>query len=185
MLFNRKASLEISIQAIVIIVLAMTLLGLGLGFIRGLFKNISSTTEDVTEQVRQRVLDDLITGDKKISFPKTEVTVNRGDSTLLTVGVRNKESRDLFYKINFCAVSGPDSTGAIGSFGTCDALQDWFQFDSGKEYKLTPSDSSIRNIRISPPPGVATGSYFFTFEVINNADSTPYDQKDFFIVVRG
>ena len=68
MIFNKKASLEMSIQAIVIVVLAMTLLGLGLGFIRGMFKNIGSTTEDVTEQVRQRILDDLITGDKKISF---------------------------------------------------------------------------------------------------------------------
>ena len=44
MLFNKKASLEMSIQAIVIVVLAMTLLGLGLGFIRGMFKNIGSTT---------------------------------------------------------------------------------------------------------------------------------------------
>ena len=34
---NRKASLELSIQAIVIIVLAMTLLGLGLVFIKNIF----------------------------------------------------------------------------------------------------------------------------------------------------
>jgi len=58
MSFNKRASLEISIQAIVIVVLAMTILGLGLGFVRGLFKNITSTTEDVTEQVRQKILDD-------------------------------------------------------------------------------------------------------------------------------
>ena len=70
MSFNKRASLEISIQAIVIVVLAMTILGLGLGFVRGLFKNISSTTEDVTEQVRQKILDDLITGDKKFHFPR-------------------------------------------------------------------------------------------------------------------
>src|SRR3989344_3535177 len=99
MRFNKKASLEISIQAIVIVVLAMTLLGLGLGFIKGMFKNITSTTEDVSEQVRQRVLDDLVQGDKKISFPKTEVLVERGGSTVLTVGIRNKEDRDLLYTI--------------------------------------------------------------------------------------
>mgnify|MGYP001617686098 CR=1 FL=1 len=111
MSFNKRASLEISIQAIVIVVLAMTILGLGLGFVRGLFKNITSTTEDVTEQVRQKILDDLITGDKRISFPKTEVSIERGGSTILSIGVRNKNNQELKYKLKFCAVSAPDATG--------------------------------------------------------------------------
>jgi hypothetical protein len=37
MLYNKRASLEISIQAIVIVVLAMTILGLGLAFVKGRF----------------------------------------------------------------------------------------------------------------------------------------------------
>src|SRR3990167_4096726 len=103
MSFNKRASLEISIQAIVIVVLAMTLLGLGLGFIRGMFKNIQGTTEDVTDTVKQRILDDLITGDKKVSFPKTEVVIDKGGSTVLSIGVRNKENQPLNYKLKFCA----------------------------------------------------------------------------------
>jgi len=75
-MLNKRASLEISIQAIVIIVLAMTLLGLGLGFIRKQFSGLQNIQEDVTEQVRQKILDDLITNDKKISFstPKQQFT---------------------------------------------------------------------------------------------------------------
>ena len=38
----KKGSLNLSIQAIVIIVLAMTILGLGLGFVRGQFQQITS-----------------------------------------------------------------------------------------------------------------------------------------------
>ena len=68
-LFGKKASLELSIQTIIIVVLAMTLLGLGLGFIRNMFGGIGGISEDVTEQVRQKILDDLIQGDIKISFP--------------------------------------------------------------------------------------------------------------------
>ena len=70
---NRKASLELSIRAIVIVILAMTLLGLGLGFIRTMFKDISGITTDVSEQIRQQILDDLITNDKRVSFPKTQI----------------------------------------------------------------------------------------------------------------
>ncbi|MBI2656121.1 hypothetical protein HYX03_00090, partial [Candidatus Woesearchaeota archaeon] len=163
MLFNKKASLEMSIQAIVIVVLAMTLLGLGLGFIRGMFKNIGSTTEDVTEQVRQRILDDLITGDKKISFPKTDITIDKGGSTVLTVGVRNKKDTALHYKMRFTPISGPD--GAPFSIDN----PSWFQFAQSQVYTLSAADSEVRNIKLSIPTGnIKSGSYFLTFDVIDD-----------------
>jgi len=181
-MFNKKASLEISVQAIVIVVLAMTLLGLGLGFIRGMFKNIGSTTEDVTEQVRQRILDDLITGDKKISFPKTEVTIDKGGSQVLTVGIRNKKDTPLNYKMRFTPISDPDE--AIFSIDN----PSWFQFAQNQVYKLSAADSEVRNIRLSIPTKVSSGSYFLTFDIIDDDLPPPgnvYAQKDFFIVVRG
>ena len=180
-MFNKRASLEISIQAIVIVVLAMTLLGLGLGFIRGMFKNIGSTTEDVTEQVRQRILDDLITGDKKISFPKSEVTIDKGGSTVLTVGVRNKKDTTLHYKMRFTPISGPD--GAPFSIDN----PSWFQYQN-LPYTLQAAEPDARNIRLSIPTRVSSGSYFLTFDVIDDDLPPPnnvYAQKDFFIVVRG
>ncbi|MBS3127550.1 hypothetical protein J4410_00200 [Candidatus Woesearchaeota archaeon] len=45
MFWHKKAALELSINAIVIIVLAMTLLGLGLGFIRNQFSEIGDIEE--------------------------------------------------------------------------------------------------------------------------------------------
>ncbi len=182
MLFNKKASLEISIQAIVIVVLAMTLLGLGLGFIRGMFKNIASTTEDVTEQVRQRILDDLITGDKKVSFPKTDITMDKGGSQVLTVGVRNKKDNSLHYKMRFAPISGAD--GAPFSIDN----PAWFQFAQNQVYTLPAADSDTRNIRLSIPTSVPSGSYFLTFDVVDDDLPPPnniYAQKDIFIVVRG
>ena len=182
MRFNKRASLEISIQAIVIVVLAMTLLGLGLGFIRGMFKNIGSTTQDVTEQVRQRVLDDLISGDKKVSFPKTEVGVDKGGSEVLTVGIRNKKDTPLHYKIRFAPISGPE-----GQPFSIDNPA-WFQFAQAGVYTLAAADAEARNIRLSIPTGTPSGSYFLTFDVIDDDLQPPnnvYAQKDFFIVVRG
>ena len=181
-MFNKRASLEISIQAIVIVVLAMTLLGLGLGFIRGMFKNIGSTTEDVTEQVRQKILDDLISGDKKISFPKTDITIDKGGSVVLTVGIRNKKDTPLHYKMRFTPISGPD--GAPFSIDN----PSWFQFAQTQVYTLSAADSETRNIRLSIPTRVSSGSYFLTFDVLDDDLPPPnnvYAQKDFFIVVRG
>ena len=197
MRFNKKASLEMSIQAIVIVVLAMTLLGLGLGFIKGMFRNITSTTEDVSEQVRQKVLDDLIQGDKKISFPKSEIIVNKGESTVLTVGIRNKNNDDLKYKIRFAPISGP--AGALDATG---AGTRWFQYDES-QYTLKSAESEVRNIRIDIPTTVTSGSYFFSFDVLLpepsgggsfalpasllpvTTNNVYYAQKDIFIVIRG
>ena len=43
---NKKGALELSINAIVIVILAMTLLGLGLGFVRGMFGKITGISDD-------------------------------------------------------------------------------------------------------------------------------------------
>jgi len=180
MLFNKRASLEISIQAIVIVVLAMTLLGLGLGFIKGMFSNITKTTEGVTEQVRQRILDDLITGDKKVSFPTSEITIDKGGSDVLTVGVRNKKDTSLHYKMKFTPISGPDCAPC--------SINNWFQFAQDKVYTLSAAEAEVRNIRLSVPTTIASGSYFLTFDIVDDDLPPPsniYAQKDFFIVVRG
>ncbi len=184
MSFNKRASLEISIQAIVIVVLAMTLLGLGLGFIRGMFKNIQGTTEDVTDTVKQRILDDLITGDKKVSFPKTEVVIDKGGAQILTIGIRNKKDQSLSYKIRFNPISDPD--GQLFNIET----PAWFQYATDQIYTLPAAESDVRNIRLSVPTTVDSGSYFLTFDITDEAFTSGmpeyvYAQKDFFIVIRG
>lgn len=187
MLFNKKASLEISIQAIVIVVLAMTILGLGLGFVRNMFKNISSTTEDVTEQVRQKILDDLITGDKKISFPKSEVIIDKGGSQVLSVGIRNKNNGPLHYRMQFSPLSYTSSDGTQVSGPFPIDTPRWFQY-ADTTFTLTQADSEVRNIRLNIPRSVSSGSYFLTFDIIDDdaaQGENMYAQKDFFIVVRG
>jgi len=86
---NRKGSLNLSIQAIVIIVIAFVVLGLGLGFVRGLFENIVGDTDAIQEQIREQVLDDLRRGDKKLSFPSTEVNIAKKNSNVIAVGIKN------------------------------------------------------------------------------------------------
>ena len=179
---NRKASLELSIRAIVIVILAMTLLGLGLGFIRTMFKDIGGISTDVTEQVRQQILDDLITNDKKVSFPKTQIVIDKGGSEILTVGIRNKKDTTLNYKLRFNPVSGPE-----GQPFSIEA-PDWFQYGSDTVYELTAADSDVRNVRLSIPTRVNAGSYFLTFDIIDDDLPPPeniWATKDFFIVVRG
>ncbi len=60
MRFNKKAALELSITAIVVLIIAITILGLGIGFIKKQFtagtelvgKELSNIKEQIKEQVR-------------------------------------------------------------------------------------------------------------------------------------
>ena len=201
--FNKKASLEMSIQAIVIVVLAMTLLGLGLGFIKGMFRNITSTTEDVSEQVRQKVLDDLVQGDKKISFPKTEVTIDKGGSSVLTVGIKNKLNTPLYYRLQFTTIDVPQKptatpTPANEASQIANKKTDfdgYFQYDKNKRYTLSAAEADVRNIRLNVPV-IDSGSYLLKFSVypalVDNSGNAltgystePYATKEFFVIVRG
>ena len=187
-MFNKKASLEISIQAIVIVVLAMTLLGLGLGFIRKQFSGLSSISEEVQEQVKQKVLDDLISGDKKVSFPRTDITIDKGDSVVLTVGIRNKKDTTLYYKMQFTPISFVSAEGGSTSPFSIESPQ-WFQTAQPQDgYSLGPAESDVRNIRLKVPTSAQAGSYVLTFDVVDTSlppGSNIYAQKDFFINVRG
>ena len=95
----KKGSLDISIQAIIIIVLGMTLLGLGLGFVRNQFEIIGSTSTKVQQQVQEQILGQLRTSGDQASFAR-EVQLGRGKRDLLTLGVQNVGSQALYFKIN-------------------------------------------------------------------------------------
>ena len=180
---TKKASLELSIRAIVIVILAMTLLGLGFGFIRSMFENITDISEGVTQQIQQQIRDELISGEKRLSFPRDEITLKKGESTILAIGIKNKQDEDLFYKINFNARRNPD--------GLPFQADRWFQYapkpvDNAE--RIAPSDFVIKTIRLSIPREVDSGAYFLQLEVWDDRFFGPeriYAAKDFFIVVIG
>ena len=180
--FSKKASLEISIQAIVIVVLALTLLGLGLVFIRKQFAGLTGINEEISDQIRNKLREDLITGDKKVAFPQTKLEIGKGEAEILAVGVRNKKDSPLNFKMRFTPISDP-----FGNPFSIESPQ-WFQFAQGTTTRLAASDSDIKQIRLSVPRGTPAGSYFLTFEVIDDDLAPPdniYASGEIFIIVRG
>jgi hypothetical protein len=94
----KKGSLNLSIQAIVIVVLGMTLLGLGLGFVRTQFQQISDIGTEVQEQVREQIIAQLRTSGEQVSFPRS-VQFSRGKQKVITLGVQNVGSQELKFKL--------------------------------------------------------------------------------------
>ena len=171
MKFCKKASLNLSINAIVIIVLAMTMLGLGLGFIRGQFKQITKTTITVQKQVEEQIMEDLRTGDKRLSFPSTDVGLDRGSTATFALGVKNTRGVGaLTFTINLSVTgtkAGTDPT-AISFF-----------YDGGP-FTLSPAESQVYPFQVTSSTTVDT--YKIKISIYDDVGGV-YDQKTFFLTV--
>ena len=83
---RKKASLELSINSIVILILAITMLGLGLTFMRGLFKNISTK---VSESVSANELVNPPTFDNPMTIAPGEITLRQNEDSRVTLAFQN------------------------------------------------------------------------------------------------
>lgn len=83
---RKKGSLNISVEAIIILIFAITMLGLGLGFIRGMFSKVSTQLE---QQVANEPDPGSPTGAMPITLSRESIITNQGEQQVLKVGIYN------------------------------------------------------------------------------------------------
>lgn len=168
-MMNKRGSLELSIQAIVIIVIAFVILGLGLGFVRSQFKSITETSSSVQEQVRQQVLEDLRTGDKKLSFPATTLTVEKGGSQDIAIGVKNTRNGNLKFIISIKTLRQQEDSAALEPY--LDEQVKYFYLQG--PFTLKTTDAEVYNIKILGEGN--KGSYLVSLKVLEVVDPATAD----------
>ncbi len=88
MAVEKKAALDVSINSIVVIVFAITMLGLGLAFIRGKFGDIENVVTFSPPSVPA-------TANLPIVLPSDSLSLNKGTSNKITVNFYNDETADI------------------------------------------------------------------------------------------
>lgn len=86
---NKKGAMELSINTIVIVVIGITLLVLGLVFVRGIFEKLTGLGGGAFQQAEQE-LKQIQTGDTKINFPAT-IEVKKGKSSTANLKICNTD----------------------------------------------------------------------------------------------
>lgn len=88
MRFNKKAALELSITAIVVLIIAITVLGLGIGFIKKQFGAGTKLVEKELANIKEQIREQVRTGGELLVFSVPEqVAIGKPDT--LMIGVRN------------------------------------------------------------------------------------------------
>ena len=177
----KKGSLNLSIQAIVIIVIAFVVLGLGLTFVRSQFKSMGETAGAVQEQISQQILEDLRVGDKKLSFPTEEVKVTKSDSKQLSVGVKNTEETDLKFTIQIKLIE-TDTT--VDNKVDVKDIEDYevgkFIWDTSTQ-SLAPTEANVFPIKFIA--GKHAETYTFQILIMPEGATEAYATKSFFITI--
>ena len=200
--FRGKASLNLSINAIVVLVMAITMLGLGLAFIRGKMGSAGDLISDVEQNVRQAIAEDFAKSDAKISFPKTTFALKSSDEHVFAMGIKNKMTSSAGFKMTLIGISAPefnDITGGSGENGeimSSDAVDDAqdqklaFQF-YGSYKDLEPQEYEVVPIKIMTKTATPGDTYLIRVEICETAASggdcinqqDKYAQKEFFVEI--
>lgn len=88
MRFNKKAALELSITAIVVLIIAITVLGLGIGFIKKQFGAGTQLVEKELSNIKEQLKEQVRTGGELLVFSVPE-QASIGKPQAVIVGVRN------------------------------------------------------------------------------------------------
>jgi len=105
---GRKASLEISITAVVVLIIAIVMLGLALGFIRNFFGGTVKQLEGITDTLDEQTRIELAASPNQITFLTSRIKVEGKDKSLF-FAIRNVRQNEIEFDIDI------DCFDAIGA----------------------------------------------------------------------
>src|SRR3989338_6223026 len=91
---TKKGALELSMNTIVIIVIGVTLLILGLAFVRNIFGKVGGLAEGAFEEAQGKV-SDFSTISKSLTVSPERIDVKKGDSKIIAVVIANLKDKPL------------------------------------------------------------------------------------------
>ena len=153
---NKKGAIELSMTTIIVIIIGITLLSLGLMWIKGVFEDIGSITDQA-----------FINADKEIKerMGENEVFYISGQNFEVEVG------KKLFINVGIRNTLGVDSTINTIIAATDNAPLDRFTTPSEQEIKAGES-KGYPILYESTKTAVKGNTHFYTIKAINNNGDT-------------
>ena len=95
----KKGSLQLSINSIVILILAITMIGLGLSFIKGIFGGTVEKLKGIETQLEEEERKQLLDSQQEITFLSSRIKVE-GREKAMSFAIRNVQAEDLTFDIS-------------------------------------------------------------------------------------
>lgn len=152
---HKKGSLNISVEAIIILIFAITMLGLGLGFIRGMFTNVTTQLEG---QVSNEPEPSTPSAANQITLSRESIIASPGQQQVLKIGIYNTGLAEPAAPFLSCSgfepISGED-TDPDPLLGDDDILPT----ESVNMKTIQPNEKDTFVVIFDIPIGKSTGQY--------------------------
>jgi hypothetical protein len=178
---KKKGDLNLSINAIVVLILAITMLGLGLGFMRNIFGGATAEFQKVGGTVEKQMIDQMRESNKIVDLSRPKVKLKIGDKDSIYIGFKNDQPNEVAFAITSadCSVIGSDTD--CGNAGESDV---WI------ETKRTPTTVQKGEVYVLPinirtnPAAKEANTYFFDIIVsVGDAEQTRHVELTVDLVV--
>lgn len=184
---HKKGDLSLSINAIVILILAITMLGLGLAFMRGTFGKVTSQFSEVSSEVQKDMIKRLESSGENLALSVFEIEVRQGESKEVYLAIRN----DLDTETTFTIDKGGGDLRQ--SSKTCNATEatthccitmikgsvcEDITVSTFPKVTLAPGQTQVMKVKVSVFPRAARDTYLMPIRVEAPATATspPFDK---------
>ncbi|MBW2995220.1 hypothetical protein KY312_02620 [Candidatus Woesearchaeota archaeon] len=176
----RKGSLQLSINAIVVLILAITMLGLGLAFMRSTFGGVTAQFGEISAEVQKDMLDRLQQSPEDLVLNRYEVEIRQGESKEVYLAIRNELGNPATFLIDQKEESsktcgaGEATTHCCISMGgsTCGDLS----LSTFPKVTLTDGESKVLKLIISAGPQAGKDTYMMPIRVEAPESAVPFDE---------
>lgn len=173
---SKKGALELSINAIVVLILAITMLSLGLAFMKGLFKKTTGQLEQVGEDIKNQMVEQLRSSSAKLTLNQEDITLKKGETREIYYGIKNVETAEGSKSYPIAVECGtplgggsPLTTGDGGAITTFAASR-----------QLGQGEIDVQKMIISIPSNADRKTHSCELKV---GDNGAYAKKSFFVTV--
>ena len=145
----KKGSLNLSINAIVVLILAVTMLGLGLMFMQNMMGGAMGELAEVSGTVQEQMIDQIRQSNERLTFRTTNINVDRASNVDNYYGVMNQLEGTTAFEIFF----GCDRAQGSGSVShiTFDYID--------VTIPIQTNDVDVQRVRVNADPQASTTSY--------------------------
>ena len=180
MKIKSKKGFQLSINFIVILIIAIVVFGFGIIFVTRLFEGITKVKVQLDEET-EKELDELFDKDETLSIPRNSKTINVGKSEVFGLGILNILGDNKEFTIDISCTSTIKKAGETMSEQErnqyCERPEDknWVFEDHFEEFIKNNERKKIP-IFFQVPTGTPPGTYIFTITV--SYDTTIYDTPE-------
>ncbi|PIN78647.1 hypothetical protein COV16_05655 [Candidatus Woesearchaeota archaeon CG10_big_fil_rev_8_21_14_0_10_34_8] len=169
---NKKAAIQLSVQFIVLTVLALITLGIGFYLVTNIFTTAEEYKVILDKETQENIISTLKKSGEILSLPITSYTIKRGDNEIVAFGVLNNIGTDSTFTISIVCTEAiaPDDTELCAvnkgipcgeSAGQCSR---WIILDTEEE-TLQNRESLVAGLFIQVPNNAPSGIFGYSIKV--------------------